>query len=167
MMDSFLMLGFGVFVILLLVVFGGLAIWLSVKSEDRKRELAHAERIRAIECGYTLPDAAVARNRAVGWIGAGVPAVSLAIAAWVTWVVLGPGTSSGSHWVLALVWSVCGVTASVCGLGALLLMRSGDGETAAVRRRAPEVTGEQAEPPVAASTPVARQESVLAGRPGQ
>jgi hypothetical protein len=50
----------------ILALFGGIAllVWVEARSKVRERELAHAERIKALETGQPLPDAEVARCRA-------------------------------------------------------------------------------------------------------
>lgn len=60
-------------------------VWLGIRAEQRKRELEHAERMRAIEAGRPLPGDQPwwSPNRVAAAIGAGVPlgALILALAA--------------------------------------------------------------------------------------
>src|SRR5262245_52114725 len=66
-----------------LALFAGLAllIWVDARGKTKERELAHAERLKALELGQPLPDADVARARASAsqaWAG-GLTATAVAI----------------------------------------------------------------------------------------
>ena len=99
----------------LLFLFLGVAIWFDNKRGVRRRELEHVERIKAIECGYPLPDEDSARHKMLGAIGVLVPAASLTAAAWVTQLILAREDYGAPRWLLAIVWGVAGVVALVVG----------------------------------------------------
>src|SRR5436305_1734148 len=73
----------------LLLVLAGVAVALEYKRTMRQREFEHVERMKAIECGYPLPDESSTRHKLLGAIGVIVPAASLAAAAWSTQLILG------------------------------------------------------------------------------
>lgn len=61
------------------VLFAGIAlcVYFDQRGKTRRRELEHLERMRVIELGRPLEDAAVTRNKALGAIGVAVPIVSI------------------------------------------------------------------------------------------
>ena len=59
-------------------LFVGPIIYFGIKHENHKREMEHAERMRAIECGYPL-DGDLKQNPAVA-LGVGVPAIAFGLA---------------------------------------------------------------------------------------
>jgi len=92
------------------VFFGGIALCVRFdqQGKTRRRELEHAERMRAIELGRPLDDAAVARYQALGAVGVVVPIVGLSAAAIGSCFALlfkEPEWRFGS---LAVIWVVCG-----------------------------------------------------------
>jgi hypothetical protein len=99
----------------LLFLFLGVAIWFDNKRGVRRRELEHVERIKAIECGYPLPDEDSARHKMLGAIGVLVPAASLTAAAWATQLILAREDYIAPRWLLAVVWGVAGLVALVVG----------------------------------------------------
>src|SRR3954451_14060256 len=64
-MDNYLWTGGLSAALALLVMFGGIALMMLIDSRGKakERELAHTERMRALELGQPLPDADVARAR--------------------------------------------------------------------------------------------------------
>lgn len=103
------------------VLFAGIAlcVYFDQRGKTRRRELEHAERMRALELDRPLDDAAVTRNKALGAIGVAVPVVSMSGA------VVGSCVSLGIEmpWRLAAFlvnWIVCG---AVCVAVLPLLVR--------------------------------------------
>jgi len=118
-MDDFLWMGVSA-AVTLLVFFGGIAllVLISSRSEAKERELAHTERMRALELGQPLPDAEVARARSDAsraWArGLSAAAASLgmagaAIAA--TALVLPHAEPRSQVPLLCVIWGVCGLVA--------------------------------------------------------
>ena len=107
----------------LLALFGGLGLlmWIDGRGKAQERQLAHAERLRALELGQPLPDAEVARARAdtsrawavalvallvpLGLAGGAVGATALLLERRSAWDSLMPP--------LATIWGVCGVVSIV------------------------------------------------------
>jgi hypothetical protein len=114
-MDFQILLFSGAMVALLIVVVG-VAVALEYKRATRRRELEHVERMKAIECGYPLPDESSARHKLLGAIGVIVPAASLAAAAWSTQLILGREDYGAPRWLLPVIWGVSGVVALVVGV---------------------------------------------------
>src|SRR5262245_54560937 len=101
------------------------------RNKAQERQLAHAERIKAIETGNPLPDAEVAwaaadrtRARMVGLIGIFVPLLTVVAAVIATAILVALGGREGSQdmplpfagsfipWygkVLFVIWPVCGI----------------------------------------------------------
>jgi len=110
---------FGLMVVLLLV-WGAYTVQVKLRKETRDRELAHAERMKALELGQPLPDAGalqaeaeMVRTRATAAVGVLVP---LCMAASAT-----GGTVLVFHWaekaihlpILCVVWGVNGLVSMV------------------------------------------------------
>lgn len=62
-------------------LFGGIALCVRYdqQGKTRRRELEHAERMRALELGRPVEDAAVARYQALGAVGVAVVSLSAAV----------------------------------------------------------------------------------------
>lgn len=90
--------------------FGGIALCVRFdqQGKTRRRELEHIERMRAIELGQPLDDAAVARNQALGAIGVAVPIVSLSAAVLGSCFALVIKEPTWQFGAIAIVWVVCG-----------------------------------------------------------
>ena len=86
----------------------GLCVWLDQRGKTRRRELEHAERMRAIELGRPLDDAAVARLNALGAIGVAVPISALSAAAIGSSFALLVQYSRLRFAIIAVIWVVCG-----------------------------------------------------------
>jgi hypothetical protein len=78
------------------------------RGKTRRRELEHAERMRAIELGQQLDDAAVSRNQALGAIGVAVPIASLSAASIGSCFVLVFKDERLRFAAFSVVWLVCG-----------------------------------------------------------
>jgi hypothetical protein len=116
-----------------LAFFGGIALlmWVSYKGEAQKREYEHAERMKALELGQTLPDADIARAnadgsraRAAGTIGTLVPLATVAAAIGATALVVLNSQEYFSSRVpmLGIIWGVSGlvsVVTVVCSVSVL------------------------------------------------
>lgn len=93
------------------VMFGGIALCVRFdqQGKTRRRELEHVERLRAIELGRPLEDAAVARYKALGAIGVGVPIASLSAAVM--------GTAFCMHLITSMDWRLVAFAVNwiVCG----------------------------------------------------
>jgi hypothetical protein len=99
----------------LLVVSFALVVLL-LNHRKKRRELSHTERMKALEVGLPLPDAEVARARAVAMIGTLVPLFTLVAAIGATALSLArlgdamfgmPAPQLGP--ILATVWTVSGI----------------------------------------------------------
>src|SRR5262245_1662482 len=95
-MDQAFLTGFSPAAIIL-AFFGGIAllVWVGYTCEQKKQELHHAERLKALEMGHPLPDAEVARvgaesNRVItiGAVCATVPPLVMGTAVLGTMLVL-------------------------------------------------------------------------------
>lgn len=91
-------------------IFGGIALCVRFdqQGKTRRRELEHAERMRAIELGRSLDDAAVARYQALGAVGVAVPIASLSAAAIGSCFALQFQEPEARFWAVAVIWLVCG-----------------------------------------------------------
>lgn len=94
----------------LAVFIGGIAVCVRYdqQGKTRRRELESAERMRAIELGMPLNDAAVARYKALGAIGVAVPIVSLSAAAIGSYFALLFKEPEWQFGLIAVIWVVCG-----------------------------------------------------------
>ena len=112
--------------------FGGIGflMWLEARAKHKQREIEHTERMKALEAGLPLPDAAIARAnadrsraRALGAIGVLVPLIMASVAIGATLLTqarLDPIVSPGV--LLAIqctVWGVCGLVALVVPLACI------------------------------------------------
>jgi hypothetical protein len=122
-----------------LVFFGAivLIVWIGSKSEEQKRQLAHAERLRSLELGQPLPDAEVARARAetvrvifAGVVGVVVPLGLMGIAIGATAMLTTP--SAGTEVVMGavdvqplciVIWSITGLVSLVTAILSLVTMQ--------------------------------------------
>ncbi len=104
------------------VLFGGIAllVWLDQRGKTRRRELEHVERMRAIELGRPLEDAAVARTKALGAIGVAVPVVSISGAVVGSCVALAMSEPLWRFGAFFVTWVSCG---TVCASILPLLVR--------------------------------------------
>jgi hypothetical protein len=129
-----------------LAFFGGIAlcIWASSKAEIQKRQLEHAERMKALELGRPLPDAEIAwagadrsRATAAGTIGTLVPLGLIGAALGGTAITFSFTYDATWRGILAaIIWGVCGLVSLVTAGTALgVLGRQG---RAAVRRERPQ-----------------------------
>jgi hypothetical protein len=128
----------------LLALFAGIAlvIWVSNKGESEKRklnheaelqqrQLAHAERLKALDAGFPLPDAdlALARTDRVRAgvacaIGIVVPVITVGGAVAGTALVLGMAHPSLHLPVLCVLWPCCAVAAMVTAVTSLAALKS-------------------------------------------
>lgn len=90
---------------------GGIALCVRFdqQGKTRRRELEHLERMRAIELGRPLDDAAVARYQALGAVGVAVPISSLSAATIGSFLAMLFAEPVWRFGTLAVVWGVCGV----------------------------------------------------------
>ena len=90
--------------------FGGIALCVRYdqQGKTRRRELEHAERMRAIELGRPPTDAAVARYQALGAVGVAVPIAGLSAAAIGSCFALLFKEPEWRFGALAVIWLVCG-----------------------------------------------------------
>src|SRR5262245_62669854 len=114
----------------LLALFGGIALLMLIggRSKAKERELAHAERMQALELGQPLPDAEVARARSDAsraWArGLSAAAASLGMAGaavGATALLVGRDEPRTLLPLLCVIWGVCGLVALIAvslGLGA-------------------------------------------------
>jgi hypothetical protein len=98
----------------------GLIMWIDQKGKSRERELAHIERLKALELGQPLPDAAVARAqadasraRAAGATMILVPLGMAGMAVGVTPLVFIFGGPNLHLALLCVIWGVCGLVGLV------------------------------------------------------
>ena len=100
-----------------LAFFGGIGLlmWIDYKGKAREKELAHAERLKALETGQALPDAEVARSGAEAsraW-AAGLTTVTIVLgmagaAVGATAMVFTNAAPSIHLPLSCVVWGVCG-----------------------------------------------------------
>ena len=122
------------------IFIGGITLWVRFdqQGKTRRRELEHAERMRALELGRPLDDAAVARHKALGAIGVAVPITSLSAALVVSMFVLAMRELDERVLILAGVWGVCGTICLTTIPVVLALLRGRPNPQPAP---APEVSG--------------------------
>lgn len=107
----------------------GLLMWIDSRGKAQERQLSHAERLKALETGQTLPDAEVARYNAEASRAWAAGFATLVITVGMGGVAVGATSlvfqfaESGIQVpLLSVIWGVCGLIAlvAVClGLGAL------------------------------------------------
>ncbi len=111
-----------------LAFFGGIALlmWVDQRGKTSQRQLEHAERLRALELGQELPDAAVARAaasssraRAAAVVGLLVPAFVLGSGVGATALILVAASADIHLPVLCVIWGVCGLVSMVAVSGSL------------------------------------------------
>jgi hypothetical protein len=95
-----------------MLVFGLLPITLYFQHERRKRDMEHAERMKALELGRTLPDEAEGESwsasKIAGAIGAGVP-IGVFGCAWLA------SEKLGYHETIWIGAAMVGTAAVICG----------------------------------------------------
>src|SRR5437762_2680342 len=105
-----------------LAFFGGIALmqWVDQRGKTTQRQLEHAERLRALELGQELPDAAVARAaatssraRAAASVGVLVPAFVLGSGVGATALILVTASANIHLPLLCVIWGVCGLVSLV------------------------------------------------------
>jgi hypothetical protein len=103
-----------------------LTVWLAVRKEMRNRELAHVERIKALEVGLPLPDAEVAqaeaeraRARWSGLVGIFLPLGMMLVALGTTVVLLYLAGGAVQIVGLCVVWGVAGLVGMFAAIGSL------------------------------------------------
>jgi hypothetical protein len=108
------------------LLFALLALILGLRHERAKKQLTHLERIKALEMGQPLPDAAVARAHAessraylCGAVGIIVPLTMAAAAVGGTWLVFQQYELPLQFPLLCTIWGVCGVAALVAATSSL------------------------------------------------
>jgi hypothetical protein len=102
--------------------FGGIALvmWIDQKGKAREKELAHIERMKALELGLPLPDADIARAnaeatraRAAGLTAILVPLGMAGAAVGATPLVFHSTTANVHLPLLCVIWGVCGLVGLV------------------------------------------------------
>jgi hypothetical protein len=130
-----------------LAFFGGLALlmWIDGRNKGRERQLAHAERVKSLEMGQTLPDAEVARASAsaqrawaVGLVALLVPLGLAGTAVGATALIFIYASAGVQLPLLCVIWGVCGVVS-------LVTVTTGLGVLAVGRRESPTSAGENDE----------------------
>ncbi|MBX9584845.1 MAG: hypothetical protein K2X87_31460 [Gemmataceae bacterium] len=93
------------------VMFGGIALCVRFdqRGKTRRRELEHAERMRAIELGRPLDDAEVARVKALGAVGVAAPIAAMSAAVVGSLFAYSIGEPVWRFAALAVIWGVCGL----------------------------------------------------------
>ncbi len=111
--------------------FGGIALlkWIEDRGNAREKELAHIERLKALELGQTLPNAEVARLKAIGSRAWAVGLTTLFVPLGMAGAAVGATALTfqraepGIHLpLMCVVWGICGLVGliAVClGLAAL------------------------------------------------
>ena len=106
------------------IFFAGLAVLIGLASrgKTKRREIEHRERLRQIELGQPLRDATVAKFKALGLIGVGVPVCSMGMGTLATFFLV--GMRSGREYsdrpaLLIVIWVVCGLLALTSVQGVL------------------------------------------------
>jgi len=108
----------------------GLLMWIDSRSKLKVRQLEHAERLKALECGQPLPDADIARaaaeqsrTRAAGFIGTVVPIVMAGVAiggtAILCWYLSEPVMERAFLPVVCTIWGVCGLVSFIVAVSCL------------------------------------------------
>jgi hypothetical protein len=130
-MDSFIVSGiFGLAG--MLAFFGGIALlmWIDQRGKATQRQLQHEERLRSLELGRELPDAAVARAEASSsraWaaavVGFLVPPIVLGAGVGASALVLMIASEYIHLPVLCIIWGVCGLIALVAVVSSLGAMK--------------------------------------------
>jgi hypothetical protein len=129
------LIGGGVFAVVgLAVFFGGIALLMLIdgRSKAHERQLAHAERLKALELGQPLPDAEVARARAsaqrawaAGLTALLVPLGLASTAVGATALVFSMASPQAHVTLLCVIWGVCGVVSLTAVTTALGVMAAG------------------------------------------
>jgi hypothetical protein len=166
------LLAFVAFVVIAILAWGFYYTHCEYRSKSQERELAHAERIKALESGFPLPDAEIAwaaaertRGRMAGLVGIFVPVLTgiAAYGATAILVSLGgrddannvlPFGNLGAPWygkVLFVIWPTWGVVSVVTGVLSVLALRRRNAPPPAAGRQAPAVAHRTGSEPVLAS----------------
>lgn len=118
--------------------FGGIALimWVDARNKRLVRQMEHAERLKALELGQTLPDAELARARvessrawAAGLMGLVVPGSVFGIAAGATALVLAYASPSIHLPLLCVIWGISGLTGLLTVIISLGTIRPAPEET--------------------------------------
>jgi hypothetical protein len=121
------------------VLFAGivLCVWLDQRGKTRRRQMEHVERMRALELGRSLDDAATSRADALAAIGASIGISSFAAAALATcfmiYYPLEALDGKASFYLLLLIWPVCALAAGGVALACIITLgwhRPAEGESA-------------------------------------
>lgn len=102
-----------------LAVLIGFLYWLHDRARRRKMELEHAERIKAIEAGVSVPDEAAAKARQAQVVGAaviglGVPVIGSLIAAALSLYIFAYQPTNLQIALFAILWGVQGLVSLLC-----------------------------------------------------
>lgn len=139
-----------------LALFGGIALlmWVDARGKGQERQLAHTERLKALEVGRALPDADVARAQAEAsraWaaatVGFLVPLGVMGAAIGATALVFNHAESRVHLPLLATIWGVCGVVSLTAVASALACVRRQSRPGPAERRPDPAGAHADAPPP--------------------
>jgi len=103
--------------------FGMIAVfvWLDQRGKTQRRQLEHAERMRALDRGVPLQDAETARWNALGAIGVAVPVSAFSAAALATGLLM--IKPEIAFVALVVLWPVAGVVSLVSTLVVLAYFR--------------------------------------------
>jgi hypothetical protein len=147
--------------------FGGIAllVWAGNKGEAEKkklqheqdlkqREMEHAERLKALELGQTLPDGEVARAhaersrfRAAGLVAVLVPLAMGGAAVGSTPIILNHSWEGSFQGVLYAVWGVCGLVSLVTVVNCISVLNRREKKPADTDRSARSSDRFQDKPP--------------------
>jgi len=113
-------IGLGSLVTIVIVV-----ISLSLRHESKKRQLRHAERMKAFETGQPMPEGEVARATALGFIGVLVPLAAIGIGIGATAMLWHEDASAleYNYGLLKIIWLVCGGLAAATAVTCINALR--------------------------------------------
>jgi hypothetical protein len=144
----------------ILAFFGGIALlmWVDHRGKATQRQLEHQERLRALEVGHELPDAAVARATASGsraWaaaiVGFLVPPAVLSAAVGATALILVQAPEHIHLPILCTIWGVCGLVSVVAVSSSLAALKQQNRrEPSPTEPHAPATKPARAQPPLEA-----------------
>jgi hypothetical protein len=117
-------------------------VYLALKHEANRRELRHAERMKAYDMGQSPPEAEVARAAAIGFIGTLVPLAAIGVGLGATAMLWREDAANleFNYGLLKVIWLVCGGLAAATAVGCLHALRRGGllgdpGEPASISAR--------------------------------